>query len=536
MKKFTMLLMGSAAAVSIMAVGTQAADPPLDEPAVAVCDAFGAGFWAVPGTNNCIRISGEIRADYTYHTKTKDRASISGLGATDRIAPANAPGVATATDNDAFGLGGAIVLADNERTRVGVATPAANDVNTLRVLTRNVGTITHPANFTAAADASVLALTTSNLDDERADLVWGSRFRFNLDVQSMTEWGVLRAFGRFQGTGGGDAIVDKAYVQFAGLTAGWNTSNFAFDDVDDTVNGKAFDGAWDTHMLAYTFAAGNGITATLAIEDQSISSRDGEVTFSMGSIATPGATGAIAANNFRNSIRGGEIRDKNMPDVVAAFQIEQAWGRAKLAGIYHRAEARLDAMSATGGGAPAVPVGPWKAYSGYAITAGAAINVPVMSGGVFNIAGSWGSGFGNGIGMGAVAGSGMPDVTIDNAGNVHKTKGWSLSAGLDMPFTDQLMLNVAGGYLDADNDINDALYADLGVRAYAIAASVKWSPVPDFGISLGAAYDHAKYTAGRAPVEEGTTGVAATGEHVYATNFERKVTDISVRLRVERDF
>jgi opacity protein-like surface antigen len=61
------LLLGSAAAV--MAVtGAQAADLPVAEPVeyVRVCDSFGTGFFYIPGTETCLRISGFVRADYRF--------------------------------------------------------------------------------------------------------------------------------------------------------------------------------------------------------------------------------------------------------------------------------------------------------------------------------------------------------------------------------------------------------------------------------------------------------------------------------------
>lgn len=64
---FKSLLFGSAA---IMAVGTgaQAADLPVVEPVeyVRICDAFGTGFYYIPGTETCLRISGRVRVETHY--------------------------------------------------------------------------------------------------------------------------------------------------------------------------------------------------------------------------------------------------------------------------------------------------------------------------------------------------------------------------------------------------------------------------------------------------------------------------------------
>lgn len=58
------LLLGSAAAL-IAVSGAQAADLPVVEPVdyVRVCDAFGAGFHYIPGTETCLKFSGYVRAE-----------------------------------------------------------------------------------------------------------------------------------------------------------------------------------------------------------------------------------------------------------------------------------------------------------------------------------------------------------------------------------------------------------------------------------------------------------------------------------------
>ena len=65
--KLKTLLLGSAA--SLMAVTSSfAADAVVAEPEaveyVRVCDAYGAGYFFIPGTERCLRISGEVRFEY----------------------------------------------------------------------------------------------------------------------------------------------------------------------------------------------------------------------------------------------------------------------------------------------------------------------------------------------------------------------------------------------------------------------------------------------------------------------------------------
>ena len=60
MKIKTLLL--SSAAVFVAAGGAQAADLSIAEPVeyVLVCEAFGTGFWYIPGTDTCIKIGGSV--------------------------------------------------------------------------------------------------------------------------------------------------------------------------------------------------------------------------------------------------------------------------------------------------------------------------------------------------------------------------------------------------------------------------------------------------------------------------------------------
>ncbi|MCJ8310192.1 MAG: porin [Rhizobiaceae bacterium] len=67
--KLKALLLGSAAAL-IAVSGANAADAVVAEPEpmdyVKVCDMYGAGFFYIPGTENCLKIGGYVRVEYDY--------------------------------------------------------------------------------------------------------------------------------------------------------------------------------------------------------------------------------------------------------------------------------------------------------------------------------------------------------------------------------------------------------------------------------------------------------------------------------------
>ena len=70
--KLKTLLLSSAAAFAVVggAAAAQAADLSVAEPVdyVKVCDAFGAGYWYIPGTDTCLKIGGLVQFDVNFHS------------------------------------------------------------------------------------------------------------------------------------------------------------------------------------------------------------------------------------------------------------------------------------------------------------------------------------------------------------------------------------------------------------------------------------------------------------------------------------
>ncbi|MEO2037096.1 MAG: porin, partial [Martelella sp.] len=69
--KINVLLIGSASLLALSAAGARAADPVMAiEPApanyVEICDAFGAGYFYIPGTDTCLSIGGYVRFETKF--------------------------------------------------------------------------------------------------------------------------------------------------------------------------------------------------------------------------------------------------------------------------------------------------------------------------------------------------------------------------------------------------------------------------------------------------------------------------------------
>lgn len=347
------ILLGAAAAAAA-ATGAQAADLPVaPEPVdyVRVCDAFGTGFFYIPGTETCLRVGGRVRAEFRF--------------------------------ND-FG-------------------------------------------------------DSDNSWDGRTDAGTSTRARayIRLDARTNTEYGLVRAyidtyFTNNSRIGGGDAdtnsatgtVLDKAFIQFGNFTFGRTTSFF------DYYTGNAFNGplsqVWSdkgsTWVAAYTAAFGNGISATLSVED--------------GTYRQIGTTG------------------HRVPDVVANLRVDQGWGSAQLMGAVH--EARL----ATAGTDTKI---------GYAVGAGVTFKLPM-------IAAKDSITFQAQYADGATSYMGNTNDDFADAytsgGSVKTTKGWSVSGGATHYWTAQWSSNIDASYgkLDLPFGGNDA-------TQWGVAGNLVWEPV-----------------------------------------------------------
>ena len=119
--------------------------------------------------------------------------------------------------------------------------------------------------------------TDFNRDDNYAS--WRARGHVILDARQNTAYGTLRAYfvggvsyadsnpnlGSPAGTNTG-ASMDRAFIEFAGFTAGFTESFFSFGGAYSIVASPSLSWDW-LPLIAYTAQLGNGLTATLSIED-----------------------------------------------------------------------------------------------------------------------------------------------------------------------------------------------------------------------------------------------------------------------------
>ena len=249
MKLVKSLLLGSVVGLAAT-VGAQAADLPFRKAApveyVRVCDWTGAGFFYIPGSDTCLKLSGFVRAEYAFV----------------------------------------------EPQRSFTPTPFAT-------LAGSTGNFT-PGRSKSASGFFVRGQINF---DARTQTAYGQLrafFRIQAD----------RDGGNYNGNGGlgGGAYVDKGYITFAGITAG-RVQSF-FDLYADNYNFDGIANSDEsTEVLAYTATFGGGFSATLSAEDPNSGRRAaigavafGNTAVGIQSFAVAGSPVAYAGTRFPDGV------------------------------------------------------------------------------------------------------------------------------------------------------------------------------------------------------------------------------------------
>jgi hypothetical protein len=447
MKLVKSLLIGSAAALA--ATGASAADLGAKKPTpveyVRVCSAQGAGFFFIPGTDTCLRISGRVRAEYRFVEQFNRGANVTGFRARG-------------------------VLNADARTQT------------------DYGVVRTYISFLVNGDTGVYS---------------GGASRSGADNTAFS--------------------LDKAFIQFAGITAGRAGSFFDFFPNNGIFGSIRVSDRGTQNVLAYTLAPGGGFTATIAIEDaygantglnRNIATLVGATPVTLATIN--GNTAGIGTNLY-----GGA----RMPDVVANLRIEQAWGAAQLMGAVH--QVHLNTRE------PAV-LGTARFVDtkyGFAIGAGVRINLPMIAAGdnlIVQGAYSEGAPYYNGFGTGAGAGglnAPIVDAIVTTTGAVKLTRVWSIGANFTHFWLPTLRSNFGVSYAQVDHRGlgNVAFGKTFDFNEWIAIGNLIWNPVRNMDIGVEVAYRN----------------VDPRGVRIVSTNDGRLVGREDVweaRLRIQRDF
>ncbi len=318
-------------------------------------------------------------------------------------------------------------------------------------------------------------------------LAWRSRGYLSMDARTATPYGTLRAYilGGFQQVSGvgpagatafavnNGAFMQYAFIQFAGFTAG--TANSFFDFGSNYLTLSVASNPWNwTNVFAYTANLGNGLSATIGIEDNA--------TTRLGN-----GTSATAAST--NNLLG----TSQAPNIVGNVRLDQAWGSAQVMAAAQQTRFSIDTTPAA------------HTDWGYAVGAGVEIKLPMLGAGdTLKVVGVWsegaveytglsGSPYGGiaGVGLGwgsALAGAGAAVTVLDYSrlgGPNTATDAASFMVQYRHFWTPTVRSSFHAGYNEA---YNNAATGFGGVQVVQYGHSLAWSPVKDLTLALDVLY------------------------------------------------
>jgi hypothetical protein len=282
------VILGSAA--GLLAIGgAQAADLPVKAKAVEyvrICSLYGAGFWYVPGTDTCMKIGGYLRVDTTFNGGIHGTPAWNGdIGQQNRY-------------RDYF--------ASRSRFALTVDTRTATEYGVVRTFAQG--------DF----QFSTLGGTTVNPNSLNTNL--GNNAQL-LDTP-----------------GGGYVAVEYVFIQFAGFTFGKSSSAYStpWNGFPGNINSNLLGGNnTDTGVnnIQYTAQFGNGVSASIGLDDPTVWNRTAVYNLS---------TGLNAVGTTGNAYAG-----VHSPDIVGNIRVDQAWGLFQISGAAHEVSGSYDILTAS---------------------------------------------------------------------------------------------------------------------------------------------------------------------------------------------
>lgn len=433
----------------LMGLALPAAAADLNKPAhaavdyVRVCDAYGAGFFYIPGSDTCLKISGFVRIGYEY--------------------------------------GASNTLVGRGSVYTGSAAAAG----------------TGPGATRTAASVFGGVLVTGQRGQNSSDTY--SRNEIQFDARTNTEYGLLRSYIDYNlniNTSASNSAVtfvrlDRAMIQFGGLTAGRALSYFNF------YGGATFAQNYGemtpnnpVNLLAYTISPIKGLTATLSLEDPTSAGLDHTAT------AAP-APNYVMRRGGATFVYGG----LNMPDVVATLNLDQSWGSAQISAAAHQDYGATNAIGTK-----------W----GYAVLAGVRYKLPTIApgdeiylegtytNGAVGYADWQGSFFllekSAGVGATTSATDLGADATYSLGSGIKQTRAWSVFGGFTHFLTPQHEIDFSAGYLREDGYNQNASgpigYGNSTFGQFEAALQLQWMPIRAVQISPYVEYRHIDFTSG----------------------------------------
>jgi len=356
------------------------------------------------------------------------------------------------------------------------------------------------------ASGSYVQYNAVNFSDRATNYThWRTRGGITVDARAQTAYGTIRAYTIVAPTvtdiapGTGTAIWHhRAFIQFAGFTAGLSVSFFDFDSIaaysNQTNRLGSSTGGTGIPLFAYTAQFGNGFSASLSAE---------------------------SAAQRRTVLAGGTgYGGWQWPDIVGNLHVDQSWGSAQVMGAIHQVNGGYYPGSAFAG------AGTGDGEVGYALGAGIKFNLPQLGQGDFFITQfTWARGalgyVGSGLATYNIQDMAAPLITVgygpiaDGAygpgiTGIELEEGWSITGGLQHNWGPGWKTSIYGAYGEFNYGAvaNALLMVSPGAAAgtsgapgaptvgtadwdlWQVGSRTVWSPVKNLDLSVEAMYNH----------------------------------------------
>jgi Porin subfamily len=473
MKLFKSALL--AAPAILMGVAAHAADLPSFKSApieyVRVCDAYGAGFFYIPGTNTCLRVGGYVRAEYNYTPGRSINVINSATGAVSQIGRAQ----------DTTGM--------EVRGRIDVDSRTQTAWGTVQTVVELRGTTTDGEKALSGSTATTSAIAAG---------------------------GVYTP----PGNGATSLTIERAYIRFAGVTAGDAEENFSAIAPYMWVNYPYPSYPNGVKQLAYTYTFGSGFSSTLAIESA------GDTYYQNG----------VSQYTYNNTFDTGY-------NLIGNTRYDSTWGFVQVAGALADNSARTNLSSVPNSvtlvNAPSYsPTTAPSTYGAFALESTISVKLPMIAAGdQLQVQGAYGHGLLGLIGctsasdcsdaserrlVGGVLRQDQNMVPVSASGaagapgyiSYGTTDAWAVSGIFTHYFAPDWRTNLAVGY---EQFLPPSAGSSVGVQLgdaelFMVGGQLIWSPVKNFDIGIEIDYEHLNsnlQNAGAANVGAGSNNVSA---------------------------
>ena len=487
MKLVKSLLLGSAATLAVVA-GANAADLPSKKAApasyVKICDAYGAGFFYIPGTDTCVKLGGYVRAEYQYVPGQKTYNVNAGNAA------ALIQQFAGAQDSTGYETRGRIDVDARTPTAMGTARTfiRLRLASTSGIRNTTISNFGGTTNAAAGGGYGMSAASATAPTIESAMVQWAG-FTFGIGPENYAMMPTFM-YNSNVGTGFPNGMKQIAYT--ATFSGGWSAT-LALEDMRDQNNSQtAFDQPATAAELvgnirldqAWGFAAIHGMVGN----DSVASNGAGIGTVVAG---TPGGLPALPAgalatgqSTFTNYAIGATVSFK-LPMIAAG---DQVWITANYA------NGMLGALYSAGG-----------LSNGLSTSSDHR-----LLGGVIRV---------------------DTDLQATSATTVGTVTGWNIGANFVHYWAPQWRSNFAAEYL-AITPPTAAANAGLqwgNAKYWTVSGSLIYSPAKDLDIGLEMQYANLKSNLQNAAASAGAGYIAAGMPGLSVNN-------VTTKLRVERTF